>query len=354
MSARIGSAILAVGLLAACAHDAPFRPRVDRPQGPYDPTPPVRLTRNPLGDRFPAWLADGTGILYSTDRADRFDHDRCLALLPAAGGAIERYICYQGGGSDDSVDAFESVAAGMNGALAFTHASAFIGFSWPIAPYFRSLVRLADGAAQVLLDVPYVAPSGRTHQALSHLAWLGADTLVYVGAQVAYPRPCAGCVDTLQWGIEIALLDLSGAVPVVSVVPGTGGASAVTVGAGDTIYYTLNGDSRVLRRALASGDTATVHDFGAAGIARDPSVRGRRLVAVVGGAVAFYVDTVLGPVQVDNGGVLHVVDLSTGGDSVPVNPADLYRRPALSPDGKHVAVEGVLGRATDIWLVPLP
>jgi WD40 repeat protein len=354
MATRTRSAILAAGLLAACAHDAPFRPRVDAPQGPYDPTPPVRLTRNPLGDRFPAWRADGTGILYSTDRADRFDHDRCLALLPAAGGAIERYICYQGGGSDDSVDAFESVAAATNGALAFTHASAFIGFSWPIAPYFRRLVKLAGGPAQELLDIPYLAPSGRTHQALSHLAWLGTDTLVYVGADIAYPRPCPGCVDTLQWGIEIALLDLSGAAPVVSIVPGTGGASAVAVGAGDTIYYTLNGDSRVLRRALASGDTATVHDFGAAGIARDPAVRGRRLVAVVGGDVIYEVDAVLGPVQRDNGGILHVVDLATGGDSVPVNPADRYRRPALSPDGKHVALEGVAGRTTDLWLVTLP
>ena len=59
-----------------------------------------------------------------------------------------------------------------------------------------------------------------------------------------------------------------------------------------------------------------VHDFGAEGIARDVHAVGNRVAAVVGGRVAFSVDSLLGPVQWDSGGVLHVFDLEETGVSV--------------------------------------
>ena len=84
----------------------------------------------------------------------------------------------------------------------------------------------------------------------------------------------------------MALLDLSapGTSPVV--LPGTDFASGVSPGpTSDEVYYTLNGDTRVYRRVLSTGDQSVVHDFGAAGIARDVHVAGGRLTAVVGGRV---------------------------------------------------------------------
>lgn len=74
-------------LLAACGHDDPFAtPPADRGQ-PFAPTSPVRLTFNPLDDRTPSWLPDGSGIVYSTEAPDRADHDRCIAVLPPVDAA---------------------------------------------------------------------------------------------------------------------------------------------------------------------------------------------------------------------------------------------------------------------------
>jgi hypothetical protein len=86
-----------------------------------------------------------------------------------------------------------------------------------------------------------------------------------------------------------------------------------------------------------------VHDFGSAGIARDVRVVGRRLVAVVGGHVATGIDPVLGPTQWDSGGALHLVDLDTGTDRELAGFLFFhlfFRRPALSPSGDHIVVEG--------------
>jgi hypothetical protein len=83
--------------------------------------------------------------------------------------------------------------------------------------------------------------------------------------------------------------------------------------------------------------------------------------------VAFSVDPLLGPVQWDSGGIIHVVDLATDTDA-PLAPGDqLYRRPALSPAGDRVAAEGhplvistlppfdtTVSRAGDIFLFTTP
>ena len=99
-------------------------------------------------------------------------------------------------------------------------------------------------------------------------------------------------------------------------IAGTDLASGVSPGASeDEVYYTLNGDSRVYRKQLSSGDVTVVHDFGAAGFARDVHVVGNRMAAVVGGRVAFApADPSLGPTQWDSGGVVHVVNLQDGDD----------------------------------------
>jgi len=111
--------------------------------------------------------------------------------------------------------------------------------------------------------------------------------VVYVAQNVFYIRGVG--YDTVRAGIELARMDLKDAPGTVTTLAGTDSASSVALGAGDTIYYTVAGDSRVFRRTFAGGDTA-VWDFGAAGIARDLQVRGATLYAVVGGAVGYFHD----------------------------------------------------------------
>jgi hypothetical protein len=51
-------------------------------------------------------------------------------------------------------------------------------------------------------------------------------------------------------------------------------------------------------------------------------------------------DSELGPIQVDRGGVLHLVDLADHSDTPIPAAGRLYRHPALSPAGDVVVAEG--------------
>ncbi len=348
---------LALLLVGACRHEPPLLPGAYAPDSPPGVGSLVRLTFNAGADVSPAWLPDGSGFLYTRERMDRFDRDRCLALLPAQGGSIRREICERTPAADDSVNAFSSPALGAGGRLAYVRASAPLDVGRPLAPRYHELVvgTLAHpGEAAVLRVVPYAGPSGRQHQEISHLCWLADSVLLYVGQKVDYVAPCGTCPrDTLPTGLEIVRLDYRGAVPLLIMLPGSDQASSVAVVDPDTIYFTVNGDSRVFSLALSTDAVATVHDF-SGGIARDVQVAGRKMVAVVGGAVSFTADPGTSPIQRDRGGALVLVDRITGAETLLAAPGFMFRHPALAPAGTHVVAEVVTGSATDLWLVAVP
>jgi len=360
MSAR--SAVLAAVWLAAavvaCEHTPAFEPGVYTPSGPLGTGPALRLTYNRGTDEGAVWLPGSGGILYTAERLDRQDHDRCFAIMPAGGGAISRYAC-RTSAADDSIDVFEGAALATDGRIAYVRASSHRLPGRPISPDVQALVvaSLADpNAVRIVQPLAYTAPSGQIHQGISHIGWLAQSRLVYLGERVSYPQACSGCPpDTVRTGIEVVTLDFAGATPVLAVVPTTDSASSVAVGAtGDTIYFTRNGDSRVYRYVFSSGQTDTVHDFGAAGIARDVGLANGRLVAVVGGDVAYVTDTVLGASQVDHGGELHVVTLGTGAETVLGDSASRFRRPAFAPNGTRLATELWANGRADLWLLDVP
>lgn len=346
-------------VLAACGHEGPLTPGAYSPHQPAGVGPVVRLTFNPGVDLGPSWLPDGSGILYTIERIDRNDLDRCLALLPAAGGTIEREICDALPSADDSVNAYTAAAVSSDGRLAYVRASAPLAVGWPKTPRTQELVVAPwdqPGVARVLRTIPYPGPSGRVHQAISQVSWLGGNALVFIGQKVDYPALCNSCslVDTLATGLEVVLLDFSGQTPVLTMLPGTDQASSVATAGNDTVYFTLNGDSRVFRLQVSNGSLSTAHDFGAGAIARDVAVRAGRLVAVVGGNVVFENDTTLGLVQRDGGGTLVAVDLASGAETILTPPTEFYRHAALAPDGRHVVAEAVFGRTTDLYLLEVP
>jgi hypothetical protein len=334
--------MLALAALLGCGHTEPFSTQpFDRDQ-PFDPTPPVRLTLNRGPDRRAAWLPDASGLLYSSQLVDTRESDVCLARLPATGGSQRQLTCALTPNSINLTDALESAAPTGDGRLAFFAATSNIGASSPNTQGI-ALASVSDPSThQLVQSVPYSIPGGRLHTGVSQLRWLGPNRLVYLGEAVTVLRPCQLCpLDTLRTGLDAAWLDLTETPAAPHTVAGTDFASGVSPGANeDEVYYTLNGDSRVYRTQISTGSAAVVHDFGAAGFARDVHVVGDRLAAVVGGRVAFAVDPSLGPTQWDSGGVLHVVNLQDGNDMIIDAPGPgLSRRPQLSPSGSAVVAE---------------
>ncbi|HEX2250822.1 MAG TPA: hypothetical protein VHH32_10770 [Gemmatimonadales bacterium] len=334
--------LIGFGVLLGCRHSEPFGERTYDTDEPFNQSPPVQLTLNRGHDRGAAWIADGSTIVYSTQRPGVSDRDVCLAELPSTGGRQLSLICNLSPTGLDLTEALESPAPAPDGRLAFYGASSRIGATVPDTQALK-LGSLADPArAMMLLSIPYTVPGGRTHTGVSQLRWLSPTQLLFLGEAVNVATPCPGCQpDTLRSGRDAVLLDVTaGAAP--QAVPGTENASGVSPGrTEDEIYYTLGGDTRVYHRRLSTGEVSVVHDFGPSGIARDVHVVGTRMVAVVGGRVHFTNDPGLGPTQWDSGGIVHLVNLQDGSDIMAHDPADpgLYRRAQLSPDGTRVVAE---------------
>jgi len=325
--------------LAACDHSSPAEIDPPPPAPPISTQPPVRLTFNRADDRTPAWLPDGSGIVYSSERQDRSDRDRCLFVLPAAGGTIAAQHCPLNPIHDDSTDLMESPAVNSDGRVFYHRVISWIGqqklgdASLVIAPMNDPV------SATTLTLVPYLAPNGRTHSSIRTPQWIGQDTVVYL-AELLFYEGSTFFPDTFYTGLDVALYDLSGEAPRVEVIPGTDYASGVGVSEdGQAIYYTLGGDSRVFQRVLSSGAVTTLYDFGPGNIVRDPQVWGNQLLAVVGGSVLYRFEDAHGYVQRDEGGDLVSVNLADGATRVTVGDSVLFRHPRISPGGSAVVVE---------------
>lgn len=350
---RLHPTLLAACLTFGCGHTEPFSNPPYGSDSPFDPTPPQRLTYNTAADRGAAWLADGSGIVYSAQQTDRGDGDVCLALLPPGGGS-QRGLWCDVPEDESQRDAVESAAPAADGRLAFLSATGTITGINPVREGIALAPSLDPRGARMVRSFPVTPAGGVPEETAGHLRWLDGTRLVYVGQRFRTRQVCPLCVvDTLRIGLQVSVLETAAPGSVPTALPGTANATGAATGPDpDLVYYTLGGDSRVYRQALSTGVVEVAHDFGAAGIARDIGLAGNRLVAVVGGRVAFVTDPQLGAVQWDSGGEVHVVDLA-GGDDVRLDPgARLFRRPALSPDGAVVVAEGFPLVITRIETVP--
>jgi len=356
---------LAAGLtlLVGCGHGEPFD--VSRPEqqpGPFQDAVPLRLTFNLGFDSWPSWSADGSALWYSAELATS-DLDRCIARLPARGGTRAEIQCPLEAANGFSEGLEQPASDGSRLAWARSEVD-----TAQLGPYRFTLwvAPLAARATPTLVQTfPYQAPSGRPHDAPLYLQWLRPGVLLYLGAE----NGCCGS-DTLRFGEQVVLLDLTGPTPSRSFVPGTTRASAVARSEdGLAIYYTLYGDSRVYRQVLATGEVTVLYDFGAGHIARDPDVSGTRLVAVIDGKPDSQAITPFGLVQVDHGGDLMVVDLTTGVGTRVLDAERWYKHPRFAPGGTRLVAEGwpftivstpigggvfridtVLARSDDLWI----
>jgi len=330
-------------LSAACSHSDSFT----NPQGtdlPFDAGPPARLTLNGAHDGHAAWLADGEGIVYSSQQLDREDADVCLAELPPTGGSQRRLVCDIPGG-ESTTDAVQWPAPASDGRIALLSAgNGGIGGTSPVLLDIGMAPGLDALEPETVRILPLTPTGGVQQDYAGYLRWLTETRLVYVGQRFRPLRACpdVSCpLDTLLYGTEVTLLQLADGPTTAIAIPGTAEATGVAaIEDGRSILYTLANDSRVYRRVLSSGEVTVFHDFGPSGTARDVHAAGGRVAAIVGGRVAYGLHPTMGPTQWDSGGVLHLLDLDGEGEVILETALRLYRRPAVSPDGSRVVAEG--------------
>jgi len=349
--ARYVSSLALVLIVGACEHTSPFSSDHAGSTGPLIPGQPAQITYNPGQDLIPVWLPDGSAFAFTAERRDRADHDRCFAFVPRAGGTISRYVCSTVA-PDDTLNVYDEPAF-QGDSVAYVRASTE-RFLPGLGPDRQALViaPIANPvSARLLQTIPFTTSWGATYDAISHVASLGPGRVAFIGEHVTYPRPCSSCVpDTVRIGIGIVIADLGSAAIVLTRMPDGDSASSLAPSAnGDTVYFTKNGDTRVFRHTISGIQTDTLMGF--VDVARDISVSAGRLVAIVGGVPG-------GPTNSDRGGALYHVSFPGGGGPLVGDigdPGVLYRRPALSPDGRRLIVSGWSGAPNaDLWLYTSP
>jgi hypothetical protein len=356
--------------LAACDHTEPFTTPVTSVDTTRLPGNPARLTYSIADDRTAAWLPDGSGFVYSTERVDRADHDRCLAVIPTTGGRIRQMHCESTVRSDTATDVYEWPAVSPEGRAAWYKATSRVGRVKESTGWLM-LGRLgAPAESRIGLPMPYLSGTGRFHMRIGHVQWLSDTRLAWVGQRVFW-EGSTFFPDTFVTGLDVVVADLDGDTPVLRTVPGSDWASSVSAGeTPDVVYYTLGGDPNVYRHDLASGSRTVAWSSGGE-IVREAQVRAGRLVAVVGRSVLFRFEEIQSQswVQRDEGGDLVIVDLVSGAVQRIAREGELFRRPVLSPDGERVVVEvspfaeprtevssgfNAPNHRPDLWLYQLP
>src|SRR3989442_7603378 len=199
---RFTAAVALTLAFAGCEHTAPFAPADTGSDQPFGAGSPRRVTLTLGDDRAPAWLPDESGFWYSFERADRADHDPCLALLPPDGGRIVRTLCDRIPAADDSTDAWTEPAIDAAGRIAYVAISSRIG---EVAPRAGALVLATPPALtadRVVVTLPYL----RSDQALRQVAQLRLlrfHAPAYLAPRGGFRAPRPGCArDTLPGRLE--------------------------------------------------------------------------------------------------------------------------------------------------------
>lgn len=317
--------------LAACEHTQPLDALPPPPViGSLGPGIPARLTYNLGGDHYPTWSVDGGFLLYQAANPNRPDNDHCLFLLPPIGGTQELEACDATPNSEDSTNVFGPAAVSPSGRVVLYESAEPTGLGIPTSSGMYLSPGLPVRGATQVVQLPLNIAAGARADKFTSLRWVGDTGFLSLAVRTSLYVPCRFCkTDTLETGLGVLWTQIGGGIPTPAVVPGTLRASSYAFVAPDTIYFTINGDARVLRTRIGGGPVDSVFAFPAestdapAGfktaspaITRGVQVASGVLYAITGGRIEYHPDSGSGEFQWDQGGKLHKVILVTGTDSL--------------------------------------
>ena len=344
MAISLRSFSLAVALVtsAACDHTQPGAAGLGGNTGPFDASPPLRLTLNPGTDRWPSWSADGRTIWYSYEDLDRSDGDYCLAPIAATGGTHGAGICENTPpAAAESLDVMASPAV-RGSRIAWIRITSDSGPFGTVPNGAEVVVAplTMPTAPQQLAHFPQATVNGNVTLP-EDVQWLDDSTLVFVGGQLNYNSLIN---DTTICGDGIALLRIGAAGGTTTWLGGARDAQTVAVGSvPGELYFTRIGDSKVYRMLVPDTTAIPVFDFGGVGAVTSLRVAAGRMLAV------------LAPSDCDiHGGSVYLVQDSVA--SLVALPAYQWRDLALRADGLAFAAAGEnsgVGR-DDIYVVEIP
>lgn len=229
----------AVILVAACGHSEPFVTADQEIAGPFASAEPLRLTYSPLGDHQPSISADGAWLTYQFERPSP-DRDRCIAIMPAAGGQRQRELCAWQLDEATSADGLANAALRSDGMIAFTMHSGLIGnMTSPDAGLYLAPADSLAGATRIMAFPSRPAGAGSVWEDLVDPVWVSNDELLVLagdrflanatgacdpldcnGDWVPYDMDRTPLRDTIVVGVELARIRITaGAAMVVSTMP---------------------------------------------------------------------------------------------------------------------------------------
>ncbi len=229
--------------LAACSHSATTA-YLTEPSGPSSSGTDVQLTFNPLPDYAPDWSADGASILYDYSPSGEAHDNRCLGLLPAAGGTRLWSFCDDGTTQADSASSFGGVALAADGALLYLEATSHLQVfgTRPVPGFDHVTLYLADTAQplrrQALASFPMFV-GGHRIDWLERLSWSDAATFTAL-ADTMIVRINEGSVDTLRFPFAVVRGTIATNGATLQLVDGTLGATIYSP-AGPQLAFSTGG-----------------------------------------------------------------------------------------------------------------
>ncbi|MEO5798124.1 MAG: hypothetical protein ABIZ70_14690 [Gemmatimonadales bacterium] len=346
--------------IAACAHSTPADDgTLPALTGPLTLSAPVRLTFNDGMDHVASFSDDGTTLLYAFQEklplppvvVSRPDADRCIGVMPAAGGTRQS-ICRPDLTGLDSTDAFEHATVNAAGALLYAAYSSRIGSLITNGGTLRLASLGAPWPGRALLTTPTVT-AGISFDHFGVIRW-ASPTLFFVEVhdQTLIGNPYNELkLDTLALGLGILRGDLSGSGVVFTAVTGADSANGFDLSAGrDSLYFTRLDDATLYAIPIGGGARSVVYTEPAGGgrrILRDPVRVGTR-IAVVRQNYQARLQQLSPPTGLEAGAAIQLVRPSDGtattlvaasGSASTQGSLAAFGAMAASPDGCRLVVE---------------